>query len=403
MLVLHLKLSALGVLVGLLGGAVGAAFAHTLSLSTSFRESAPWLILLLPLGAVATVVLYRVFDMSDHGGTNEIIHGVINQSKIRSIAAPLIFVSTAITHLFGGSAGREGAAIQLGGAGAAAVSDVLKLKDDERSVFILSGMSALFSGVFGTPLTATFFILEFKSNKRILPLSIIPCFVSAFAAKNVSSLLGVEEEAFILNNAVSFTLPILGKILLLSACLALLGYAMCFIFDKSQAIAKKLLANATIRAIICSAIIIALTICVGDMRYNNSGMEMALAAVNGEANWFDFILKIVFTAITLSAGFKGGKIVPTFCIGATFGCIFGSIIGLDVSLAAALGIIGLFCCAANSPIGAICLGIEMFGFSALPYFIIIAIVLWLLSVNKGLFDERFFKSPILSKIKIKAK
>ena len=403
MLALHLKLSALGVLVGLLGGAVGAAFAHTLSLSTSLRESAPWLILLLPFGAVATVVLYRVFDMSDHGGTNEIIHGVINQSKIRSIAAPLIFVSTAITHLFGGSAGREGAAIQLGGAGAAAVSDVLKLKDDERSVFILSGMSALFSGVFGTPLTATFFILEFKSNKRLLPLSIIPCFVSAFAAKNVSSLLGVEEEAFILNNAVPFTLPILGKILLLSAGLALLGYSMCFIFDKSQSIAKKLLANATIRAIICSAIIIALTICVGDMRYNNSGMEMALAAVNGETNWFDFILKILFTAITLSAGFKGGKIVPTFCIGATFGCIFGSMIGLDASLAAALGIVGLFCCAANSPIGAICLGIEMFGYSALPYFIIIAIVLWLLSVNNGLFDERFFKSPILSKIKIKAK
>ena len=124
-------------------------------------------------------------------------------------------------------------------------------------------------------------------------------------------------------------------------------------------------------------------------------------AIEGRADWFDFILKIVFTAVTLAAGLKGGEIIPTFCVGATFGCVFGSILGLDPGFGAALGHVGLFCCTTNSPISAVFLGIEMFGFGALPYFVIVCIVLWLLSVNKGLFENRFFKSPILSRIKNK--
>ncbi len=401
MLFVPLKMCLFSLLIGILGGAVGAAFSHLLSLVTNLREATPWLVTLLPLGGIATVMLYRVFGMKEYGTTNKIIRCVKTQNKIKPAAAPLIFVSTAITHLFGGSAGREGAAIQLGGAGASAVSNVLRLKDDERTVFIMGGMSAVFAGVFGTPLTAAFFILEFKLRKKVVSLAILPCFISAIVAKNISSLMGVAEETVHLKNIMPFSLSSVGKVFVLGVALSLLGVVMCFIFHKANVWTQKLILNSLLRIILGAVVVILLTACVGDMRYNGSGMSMAIAAVEGKADWFDFILKIVFTAVTLAAGFKGGEIVPTFCIGATFGCVFGQLLGLDVGLSAALGLVGLFCCVTSSPVSGVFLGIEMFGFSALPYFIIICILLWLLSTNNGLFENRFFKSPIFLRIKNK--
>lgn len=394
------KLCALGLLIGTLGGLVGALFSHLLSFVTVTREAIPWLLLLLPLGGVATVFLYRAFHMSDYGGTNEIIKGLVNKVPIKPIAAPLIFVSTAITHLFGGSAGREGAAIQLGGAGASALSNVLRLKDTERTVFIMSGMSAVFAGVFGTPLTAVFFILEFKSTKKDLSLAFLPCILSAVIAQNVSSLMGVVGETASLSNVPAFSFLSVAKIVVLAIALSLLGKTMCFIFHKAESFAKKIISSAFLRTVLGSVIVVGLTAIVGDMRYNGSGMSMAMSAVEGTADWFDFILKIVFTALTLAAGFKGGEIVPSFCIGATFGCVLGNILGLDAGFCAALGLVGLFCCAANSPASAVFLGIELFGVSNLPYYLLISFILWPLSVGHGLFDNRLFKPLLLWKKEI---
>lgn len=392
-------LSVCGALNGVLGGFVGSLFSHVLSLVTSIRAASPWLILLLPIGGIATVALYRIFRMDDYGGTNEIIRCIEERCPIRSIAAPLIFVSTAITHLFGGSSGREGAAIQLGGAGASALADVFRLKHNQRTVFILSGMSAVFAGVFGTPLTAAVFILEFKLDKKVFPLSILPCFISALIAAKTSALMGTEKESAYLSSPLSIALPTVAKILVLSIGISILSAAMCFVFSKSKCLAKKLVSNPFLRSVSGAVAIIALTWMIGDMRYNGSGMNMAMNAVEGNADWYDFILKITFTAITLAAGFKGGEIVPTFCIGATFGCFLGSLLGLNTGSSAALGLIGLFCCATNSPFSAIVLGVEMFGPSVLPYGIFVCLITWLLSGKYGLFYGRFFKSPIFGRTK----
>lgn len=390
-----LKLCGLGVLIGAIGGFIGGCFSHSLSFVTNVRSSASWLVFLLPLGGIATVALYRVFHMSDYGGTNEIIRRLEDKGPIKVVAAPLIFISTAITHLFGGSAGREGAALQLGGATASAISSILRLKENESTVFIMSGMSAVFSGVFGTPLTAAFFVLEFKLTPTVFSLAILPCFISAVLAEKVSALMGVAEETFRFNNITAFSFTSIAGIIVLSIGLSVLGRVMCFLFHKSELWAKKLIANPFLRSVLGAAVIVLLTVIVGDMRYNGSGMSMAINAVQGNADWFDFILKIVFTAITLAAGFKGGEIVPTFCIGATFGCALGSILGLEAGFWAALGLVGLFCCATNSPVSAVFLGIELFGFSALPYYLLICLILWPLSVKKGLFDNRFFKPKLL--------
>ncbi len=386
-----LKTCGLGLLIGVLGGAVGAIFAHLLSFVTGVRAGSPWLILLLPLGGIITVLLYRFSNMSNFGGTNEIIRGLDNKNPIRSLAAPLIFVSTAITHLFGGSAGREGAALQIGGAGASAVADVFRLEKEERTVFIMSGMSAVFAGVFGTPLTAAVFLLEFRSSKKVFIRAFLPCFISAITAKIISRLLGVVEESVTLSEIAPYNIYSVLKILALTAGLALLAQVMCFAFHGLEKLAKKLIPNMFVRVLAGSVVIIFITAVVGDMRYNGSGMEMALGAAEGNANSFDFLLKMIFTAITLAAGFKGGEIVPTFCIGATFGCVLGGALGLSGGFAAILGMIGLFCAVANSPIAAIFLGIELFGATALPYYLLVCLMLWPLSVDKGLFENRFFR------------
>ena len=394
-----LKLCVLGVLIGALGGLAGGCISHLLYFVTNVREAASWLIFLLPLGGIVTVVLHRVSRMSDYGGTNEIIHRLKDKGPIRVIAAPLIFISTAITHLFGGSAGREGAAIQLGGTIAYALSNILRLKEKECTVFIMSGMSAVFAGVFGTPLTAAFFVLEFKLAANVVSFAILPCFISAVVAKKISSLMGVAEEVFHLSNITTFTFDSIAKIIVLSIGISVLGKVMCFFFHKSELWVKKLISNPLLRSVLGAAVIVALTVIVGDMRYNGSGMSIAIEAVKGNSYWFDFILKIIFTAITLAAGFKGGEIVPTFCIGATFGCVLGRVLGLDVGFSAALGLVGLFCCTTNSLINAILLGIEMFGFAALPYYLLICLIIWPLSVKKGLFYNRFFTPKSLLKRK----
>ncbi len=394
-----LKWCALGVLIGTLGGLTGACFAHFLSFVTKLRQAASWLILLLPVGSIATVLLYRVFGMHNFGGTNEIIVCLTNKKPIRTIAAPLIFISTAITHLLGGSAGREGAALQLGGAGATVLCRVLRLKENDRTIVVLSGMSAVFAGLFGTPLTAAFFVLEFKSSFKVISRAILPCLISSVVATKFSSALAVTAETGCLSVIDTFTFSSVAKIIILSLGLSILGQLMCITFHKTGHLMTHLISNAFLRTALAATVIVVLTAIVGDMRYSGSGMSMAIMAIEGKADWFDFILKIVFTAVTLAAGLKGGEIVPTFCIGATFGCVFGSILGLDPGLGAALGLVGLFCCTTNSPVSAVFLGVEMFGFGALPYFIIVCIFLWLLSVNNGLFENRFFKSPIFSRIK----
>ena len=393
-----IKLSALGVLVGALGGLVGAAFSHTLSFVTTLRESAPWLILLLPVGAVATAFLYRIFKAKDVSSTNEIILCIAHNKPVRFIAAPLIFVCSAISHLFGGSAGREGAALQLGGASASWLSRVLKLNEDDASAISTSGMSAVFAGLFGAPLTAAFFVLEFRSNFKKLLKTVFPVFISSIVADKLCTFLGVETEKLHLLSVPEITLPTLLKTILLTLAVGLLGWILCFLINAFRGPIKHALPNIYLSSALFGALLIVLTALVGDMRYNGSGMPLVMSAVEGRADRFDFLLKLAFTCVTLAAGLKGGEIVPTFSVGATFGCVFGSLLGLSPSLSAVLGLIGLFCVSTNSPISAVFLGIELCGVSALPYYLLVCLILWPISARKGLFKNRFFEPlPILRK------
>ena len=382
------KWSLFGLMMGLIGGLLGAGFHHALHFVTHLRTEHFWLIFLLPIGGHLTVGIYTVFRQRSNRGTNEIIDAVLEGKGVSPLVAPVIFLSTALTHLFGGSAGREGAALQIGGSTASILAKGLKLNPHDRRVLILSGMSAVFAGLFGTPLTATLFCMEFVSVGTLFSPALLPGYLAAYTASRVSGLLGVHAEGLLLETITAVTLQNSWRFVVLAVLLSLVGIAMCWVFHKAEHLASHSAKNPWHRIAIGGAIIAVLTLVVGDQRYNGAGMDMALAAVEGHADWYDFALKMLFTAITLGAGFKGGEIVPTFCIGATFGCVVGGLLGLDAGLCGALGLVGLFCCATNSPFASIVLSIEMFGSANVHLFALVCVICFVLSGHSGLYSSQ---------------
>ena len=386
-----LKWTLLGVLMGTLGGLLGAGFHHALHFVTHVRSEHTWLIFLLPLGGILTVLVYRLPGMQKNRGTNEIIDAALEGGEVSPMVAPSIFLATAITHLFGGSAGREGAALQLGGSTASMLAKLFKLSKEDRTILIMAGMSAVFAGLFGTPLTATLFCMEFESVGTVFSPALLPCFLSAFTASQISAMLGVHAETYLLTQMFTISLGNCWRYLILAVLVSLLGIAMCAFFHRAEHLAAHRFHNPFVRILVGGVLVTVMTLMVGDHRFNGAGMDMALKAVGGEADWYSFLLKMLFTAVTLSAGFKGGEIVPTFCIGATFGCLIGGLLGLDPGFAAALGLVGLFCCATNSPFASIVLSIEMFGSTNLYLFALVCVICFVLSGNSGLYASQIIQ------------
>lgn len=381
----------LSVIMGVVGGLLGAAFHHVLHFVTHIRSEHMWLIYLLPLGGLLTVIIYKHPKMKGNKGTNEIIEAALDGHPVSVMVAPSIFLATTITHLFGGSAGREGAALQLGGSVASLLAKSYHLKESNRKILVTAGMSAVFAGLFGTPLTATLFCMEFESVGTIFFPALLPCFLSALIASRVSLVLGVHAETHMLTEAFQLTLVNCWQYLILAVLVSVLGILMCSVFHKAEHLAVHHLPNPFVRIAVGGVVITLLTLLVGDHRFNGAGMDMAQKAVSGEADWYSFILKMLFTAVTLAAGFKGGEIVPTFCIGATFGCVLGGLLGLDAGMAGALGLVGLFCCATNSPFASIMLSVEMFGGTNIHLFAFVSVICFVLSGNYGLYASQIIQ------------
>ena len=396
-----LKWSVLSLIVGIVGGLLGAGFHHALHFVTHVRAEQNWIIYLLPLGGLLTVAIYRVFGIRRNRGTNEIIDAIVQKQPVSPMIAPAVFLASAVTHLFGGSAGREGAALQIGGSVASKLGKLLHLKDHNRTILVTCGMSAVFAGLFGTPLTATIFCMEFVSVGTLFTPALLPCYLSAFFASRVSGALGVHAETYMLETAAALDFANIGGAVLLAILVSGLGIVMCFVFHKAEHLAAHYLPNVWVRIAVGGAVITVLTLLAGNQRFNGAGMEMAMEALGGHADWYSFLAKMLFTAVTLAAGFKGGEIVPTFCIGATFGCAVGALLGLEPGIAAALGLIGLFCCATNSPLASIVLSVEMFGGANLYLFALVCVICFVLSGTSGLYASQIIKYEKIDRYLIK--
>lgn len=387
-LITFIKWVAIAVATGTCGGIVGSFFHKSVEYVTEIRIANEWIIFALPFGGLIIVYLYKLFKLDSNIGTNLIIDSIRTDGKVPIAMAPLIFVSTVITHLFGGSAGREGAALQLGGSIGAQIGNMLKLDEKDMHAITLCGMSGVFAALFGTPLTATFFAMEVISVGIIYYSSFIPCIVSSIVAYKISLLFGLEPVHFNLKIIPAISASSVIKVTVLGALCAIVSIVFCESLHKTSKFVKKYIKNEYLRIALGGLVIIILTMMLRNTDYNGAGMNIISKAINGEAKYEAFFLKIIFTAITIGVGYKGGEIVPTFFIGSTFGCIAAKFLGIDPGFGAAIGLIALFCGVVNTLISSIILSIELFGADGVILFSIACGVSYMLSGYYSLYSSQ---------------
>lgn len=385
--------------LGIILGLIGTAFHILIEYATEFRTKYPVTIAFLPVGGIMIVLLYKLTGMEKDKGTNIVLQSVRSREELPPLRqAPLIFISTVITHLFGGSAGREGAALQLGGSIGNYVGKKLKLDEHDARIITMCGMSAAFSALFGTPLTAAIFSMEVVSVGIMYYAAIVPCVISALAGCYISSVFGIAPTAFtVLNVPTLDPISILQSVLLGILC-ALLSGVFCFALHKTAYLYNKYIPNRIVEIIAGGAIVAALTFALRTFDYNGAGMNVIENAINGNVRPEAFLLKIIFTALTLGAGYKGGEIVPTLFVGATFGGIAAPLFGMSASFGAAAGMTALFCGVTNCPLSSILLSIELFGAKGLPLFGAVIAVSYMLSGYTGLYSAQ---KIVYSKMKTK--
>ncbi len=392
-----LKWLLLSIITALVCGGAGCLFHMLIEIATDFRSEHNFIIWFLPVGGVVIVFLYHIFKLEKIGGTNYVINSIRKDGKVPFTMAPGILTGTVLTHLLGGSAGREGAALQLGGSLGSSLGRIFKLDDKDMHVIVLCGMSAVFTALFGTPLTAVVFVMEVISVGVIYDSAIMPCVFSSVFTYYITLILNIHPVNYILNNIPTISPVSLIQSIALGVIFAVVSIFLCVSFSKGEALLEKVIRNDYIRAAAGGLAIALLTLLFGT-DYNGSGMGIVNNAIlNGIARPEAFLLKLLFTVITLGCGFKGGEIVPTFFVGATLGCTIAPLIGMDPGFGAALGLVGVFCGATNAPIASMMLSIELFGVEGLPYFIIVCSASYMLS---GYFS--LYKSQIIVYDKLKA-
>jgi H+/Cl- antiporter ClcA len=381
---------ALAALVGCVVGPLGAAFGLALNWANATRAAQPWLLYLLPIAGLVIGFLYSHFDPDGGGSTNQVFVSVREQKPMTLRTAPLIFASTVMTHLFGGSSGREGAALLLGGSVSGQIGKVFHLENRDCRLMTMCGMAGAFSAIFGTPLAATIFTLEVVDVGSMQYAALLPCLVSALLGVFISGQMGLAPESFVLKAEVAATPLNLVRVILLGALLAALSIFFCELLHTAPKLYEKVFPTPYLRVVAGGVLIAALTTLLGTTDYNGTGAVVIEAAIDGEAVPYAFLLKMLFTALTLGAGFKGGEIVPIFFTGATFGCVAAPLLGLPPQLGAALGMVALFCGCTNSPLASICLAIEVFGGQCIALFALACAVSYMLSSYFSLYREQHF-------------
>ena len=380
-----LKWLVIGGLVGGVGGVVGALFHLGVSYATEVRLAHPWVLYLLPAGGLVIAGLYKLCKLEGKG-TNAVIESVHFGKEVPVLLVPLIFVSTVITHLCGGSAGREGAALQIGGGIGYRTGRLLHLGEKDLPLATLCGMSGVFSALFGTPLTATVFALEVISVGVLYYAGLVPCITAAMAAFGVSTLMGVEPTRF----AVAMP-PVTLETMVPVVALAILCAVVSILFCKGLHWTERLLdrgfRSPWVRVLAGSVLLIGMSLLTnGD--YNGAGMDVITRALAGEASGWAWLLKILFTAVTIGCGFKGGEVVPSFFVGAAFGCFMGGLLGLPAGFGGAIGLVAVFCGAVNCPVASVLLSVELFGSAGAPYFAVACALSYLLSGYCGLYSSQ---------------
>lgn len=382
-------------------GIISFVFLKILGLSSVFREFFPYCIWFLPLSGMLTAFVYKRYGGESSKGNNLIIQSANEGVKVPKRLAFLTFIFTLLTHFSGGSAGREGTAVQIGGTLTSNVADKLGFKNEDRKIIILSGLSAAFGSVFGTPLAGAFFGMEVCCIGQLSVSAIIPCFLSSYLANAVTLLLGATHEVHKISAIPSLDIKSVLVFISASILFGLIGKLFALGVKYLKLLYAKIFKNTVLSALIGSVIVVLLIVLLNLNEYEGLSTWQQTTAFEGNANWYDMPVKFILTTLTLGAGFQGGEVTPLFDIGASFGGWYANMFGIEPSFLAAIGLICVFGSAANTPITTIMLGIELFGAEAVPYFVFASLISFIASGKSGIYpaQERKLSKNIFTKVK----
>lgn len=377
-----------GSITGVVCGLAGALFHVGVDMATAARERVNWLLFLLPFAGLLIVFSYHRAGLRHDPGTNLVLKSIQGQKHIPIRMAPLIFCGTILTHLCGGSSGRVGAALQIGGSIGEGLGHVFRLRESDIKIIIICGMSAVFATLFGTPVAAAVFTMEVISVGVIHYSAFVPSIVSAAIAYGITQSWDVTEAVFPMLAAPEYSVFLILKIILLAMVCGAVSILFCVVMHRSVELFTRLIPNDYVRVFLGGCAVIVCTLLVGTDLYNGHGSDMLLLAMTGSVPTFAFLIKIGFTALTLGTGFKGGEIAPALFVGATLGSVVAPVLGISPAIGAAVGMIALFCGVVNCPLAAIIFSVELFGGDCLLLFCIACAVSYVFSGYYGLYSSQ---------------
>lgn len=384
-----IRWTAISIVMGTVCGLIGTAFGYGVIYAQRLFKTHSFMLYLMPVAGVLIVLLHQMFHELGNRGTNLILESISSDERIPMATLPCIFISTILSQAVGASAGKEGAALQIGGCIGNYFGDVFHMDERDKKVMIMSGMSGCFGAIFGTPLAAAMFGIEVISIGVAYYAALVPCVFASFIGAQISGALGLHGESFLILHIPEFSLvPALYTVGLGLTC-ALLSVCFCILLHETQHLYKNKIGNVYVRILVAAGLSIALALIFG-RDYCGAGFNLVEKAVDGESAYLGFLLKMIFTAVALGGGFKGGEIVPTLAVGASFGCTFGLLTGFEPSLCAAAGMLANFVGVTNCPIATMFLGFEIFGFEAMPYFAVAVAISFTLSGYYGLYSGQKF-------------
>jgi H+/Cl- antiporter ClcA len=382
--------TALGALVGGACGVASAALLALLALVTRFREAHEGIVYALPLAGLCIGAIYERWGTPIRGGNNLVIDTIHDGSaQIPLRMAPMVLVGTVLTHLFGGSAGREGTAVQMGASLADAIAHRFRANRGLRRIVIAAGIAGGFGSVFGTPLAGLVFGLEVLAIGRLEYEALVPALVASIVGDRITRGLGIVHTAYPALSPVAFSAALGGKLLLLAGAMALATVAFIELTHFIKARTERLLPRLPLRMLVGGAAVVLLWRLVGSGDYLGLGVPIIVRAFGDpRLPAYAFAAKIVFTAVTLGCGFLGGEVTPLFFIGATLGNVMARPLGIPLPLGAALGLAAVFGAAANTPLALSIMVVELVGLSALPSVLIVAVATYLLTGHRGIYPAQ---------------
>ncbi len=395
--------------VGMATGSAVALFLWLLDKATTFRWQNEWLLFLLPVAGILIYFLYKLWGKNSERGNNLIIDEIHKPGGgVPFRMAPLVLITTIITHLFGGSAGREGTAVQMGGSIAQLFAKWFRLKDVDVRIVLTAGIAAGFGAVFGTPLTGAIFAIEVLAIGKIEYGSLLPCLVASIVGDITCAAWGIHHTQYsilfsenISNTFFHIDILLTGKVILAGICFGLSSFLFAEMVHVLKSQFKKFIKIPYLIPVAGALIIIALTYILGTKDYlglgvstpDGKGVSIVNAFhINGATHW-SWLWKIIFTAVTLSAGFKGGEVTPLFFIGATLGNTLSWLLGAPVDLFAGIGFIAVFAGATNTPLACTIMGIELFGGEHTLYFAIACFTAYFFSGHSGIYIAQKIAVP----------